>query len=269
MTVDGGPRNVRVDRTDTIAVVTLDRPPVNALDRPTLAELKDTFDAFASGRDVNVVVLTGAGERAFCAGVDLHDSVRRYDPEERAATRPADQLDPGRMMREMFWSIYDCAVPVVAAVNGPAIGAGLGMACMADVIVASEQARFGLTEIDVGVLGGAAFAHRLAGTYKARRMFYSGELVPAAELYRLGSVEAVVPGERLLDEAMGLARLFAAKSPIGLRLAKVAFNRVEFLALKEAYQLEQDYTEKLRSYGDSAEAGAARRQKRSPEWRWR
>jgi enoyl-CoA hydratase len=269
VSIGGGPANVRVDQSDAIAVVTLDRPPVNALDRPTLAELKDVFDGFAAQRDVNVVVLTGAGERAFCAGVDLHDSVRRYDRGERAATAPADQLDPGRMMREMFWSIYDCAVPVVAAVNGPAIGAGLGMACMADVIIASEKARFGLTEIDVGVLGGAAFAVRLAGPYKARRMFYSGELLSAADLHRHGSIEAVVPPDRMLDEALALARQFASKSPIGLRLAKASFNRVEHLALKDAYQLEQDYTEKLRTYDDSAEAGAARREKRQPEWGWR
>jgi enoyl-CoA hydratase len=260
--------NVGLEIADAVMVVTLDRPPVNALDRPTLAELTEVFAGVRGSREVNCVVLTAAGDRAFCAGVDLNDSVSRYRPHDRAAGPPDAQLDPGRAMREMFWAVYECVVPVIAAVNGPAIGAGLALASVCDVIIASDNARFALTEIDVGVLGGASHAQRLAGPYLARRMFFTGQAVDPRQLEALGTVHAVVPRGELLAEAMSLARVVAAKSPIALRLAKEAFGRVEALPLKDAYRLEQDYTEKLRTYDDSAEAGSAYREKRDPEWRW-
>jgi enoyl-CoA hydratase len=266
--VNDDARTIRVESIGSVCIVTMDRPPVHALDRVMASELAEVFGDISDRRDLNAVVLTASGDRAFCAGVDLDDSRRRYDPDKRAAGAARDQLDPGRVMRATFWAVRDCAVPVVAAVNGPAIGAGLCLASVADVIVASDNAHFGLTEVDVGALGGASFAQRLVGTHKARRMYFSGELVSAEELYRLGAVEAVVPRDRLMDEALGLATTFASKSPIGLRLAKTAFNRVEYLGLEEGYRLEQDYTEKLRTYEDAGEAGASRRERRPPLWRW-
>jgi enoyl-CoA hydratase/carnithine racemase len=168
-----------------------------------------------------------------------------------------------------MWAITDCAVPVIGAINGPALGAGLAFAACCDMLVASDNATFGTTEINVGLLGASAHLSLLVGRHKAREMFFTGEQVPAAELHRLGAVRAVVPRAELADTARALAATIAAKSPIALRLAKESMNRVEFLPLKEAYRTEQDYTGRLRGYEDAAEARAAFLEKRDPEWKWK
>jgi enoyl-CoA hydratase len=147
--------DVRVAVRNGVATVTLDRPPVNAMTSFTFREIADLFHSFASRTDVSVAVLTGAGERAFSAGVDLKDSARRYTGPLVARESVADQLDAGRVVRDCFSAVLDSAVPVIAAVNGPAIGAGLALVACCDIIMASSNARFALTEIDVGALGGA------------------------------------------------------------------------------------------------------------------
>ena len=250
-------------------MVTLSRPPVNALDVATIKEVTDVFRGFGGDRRTSAVVLTGDGERAFCAGIDLREPRTNRGGAGSDVADPADQLDGGRSIREMFWSIFDCAVPVVGAVNGPAVGAGLAMAAVCDVLIAAETATFSVTEIDVGLLGAYRHLTRLVGPYLARRMFFTGDAVPARELARLGAVDSVVSIGEVVAGAVDLAARIAAKSPVALRLAKEAMNRVEFLPLREAYQLEQDYTIRLRSYEDAAEAGTAYLQKRPPEWRWR
>ena len=156
----------------------------------------------------------------------------------------------------------------IAAVNGPAIGAGLAFAACCDMIIASDNATFGATEINVGLLGASAHLSSLVGRHKAREMFFTGELVPAAELYRVGSVRAVVPREQLMEVAMDLARILATKSPLALRMAKSSMNHVEGLTLKEAYRIEQTYTDRLLKFEDSAEARAAFFEKREPNWKF-
>ena len=173
------------------------------------------------------------------------------------------------MARDAMWAITDCAVPVIGAINGPALGAGLAFAACCDILIASDNARFGTTEINVGLLGASAHLSLLVGRHKAREMFFTGEQVPAAELYRLGAVRSVVPLAELLDTARALALALAAKSPIALRLAKESMNRVEYLPLKEAYRTEQDYTARLLGFEDAAEARQAFMEKRDPEWKWR
>jgi len=251
---------------DHIATVTLDRPPVNAVTTATFTEITEVFGALSADRDVRAVIFTAAGERAFMAGVDLRTAGERDRGPDVAA---AYVTDPARAARDAMWSITDCAVPVIAAVNGPAIGAGLAFAACCDIIVAADNATFGTTEINVGLLGASAHLSLLVGRHKARELFFTGELVSAAELHRLGAIRAVVPGERLLEEAGALAASLAAKSPIALRLAKEAMNRVEFLPLKEAYRTEQDYTARLLGFDDAREARQAYLDKRTPEWRWR
>jgi enoyl-CoA hydratase len=253
-----------MDVVDHVATVTFDRPPVNAIDPASMQELAGIFSGFADDRSVRVAIFTAAGDRAFMAGVDL----RSLAPTDAEVT-PSRRVDPGGVARAAMWAITDCAVPVIAAVNGPAIGAGLAFAACCDVIFAAEGATFGATEIDMGVLGASAHLSQLVGRYKAREMFFSGELVDASELHRLGAVRAVVPRDELLPSALRYAEVLAAKSPIALRLAKESMNRVEHLPLKEAYRLEQDYTHRLLQLEDSAEARAAFFEKRAPEWKWR
>lgn len=255
---------VSVVRDGHVAVVTLDRPPVNAIDRPTMAELSATFDTLGADREVRAAIFTAAGDRAFMAGADLRSLAGEADGPPPAA----DVLDPTHFARDLMHSLLDCAVPVIAAVNGPAIGAGLAFAACCDVIVAVEGATFGCTEINVGLLGASAHLSTLVGRHKARELFFTGELITAEELHRYGSVRAVVPRAELLGEAMALAQLLATKSPIALRLAKASMNHVEGLPLMDAYRIEQTYTARLAGFEDAEEARAAYVEKRQPEWRW-
>ena len=255
---------VSVEIDEHIAVVTLDRPPVNAVDRDAHVAINAAFDSLNDNKDVRVAIFTGAGERAFCAGADLRTVNQR--PTDLP---PSAITDPARYARDAFWSITDCAVPVIGAINGPALGAGLAYAACCDILIASSNATFGTTEINVGLLGASAHLSLLVGRHKARELFFTGETITADELYRLGALRAVVAREALMDAAMQLARTLTEKSPIALRLAKEAMNRVEGLPLKEAYRTEQDYTNRLRRFEDAKEANAAFLEKRQPDWKWR
>jgi enoyl-CoA hydratase len=254
---------VKVSREDHIATVTMANPPVNVATPALTRELTEVLESFRGDRDIRVAILTGGGDRAFMAGADL-----KADPVARRDMHPADLLDRGRGIRQLFWATYDCAVPVIAAVNGPAIGAGLALAAVCDVIIASENATFQAAEINVGLLGASAQLSLLVGRHKARELFFTGRAASARELERFGAVSQVTSSEDLLGCAMALAKELASKSPIALRLAKESMNRVEFVALKEAYQLEQDYTVRLLGFDDAAEARRAWQERRPPEWNW-
>lgn len=255
--------NLKITLENHIAVVTLDRPPVNALDPATLTEITETFTHIADNRDVRVVIFTGAGARAFCAGIDLRAVDTRGEPP------PHLLLDRGRAFRDACWAVYDCPLPVIGAINGPAIGAGLALAAVCDVLIASDNATFGTTEILVGLLGAANHLKMLVGRYLGRELFFTGELVPAQRLEKTGAVREVVALDKLLPAARTLAERFADRSPIAMRLAKESMNRTEFLGLKEAYRLEQDYTARLLGFEDSREARSAYLEKRKPSWKWR
>ena len=250
--------DLTLDIADHVATVTLDRPPVNAITRSTMVELRDTFRALGEDPQVRVAVFTGAGEKAFMAGVDL----KTFDTDDTEA----DPDDPGRLPREALEAVYDCAVPVIAAVNGPALGAGLAYAAVCDLIVAADHATFGTTEINVGLLGASAHLSLLLGRPKVRELFLTGVPAAAAELHRLGAVNRVVPLADLAATAGEMAAALAVKSPLALRLAKEALNETEFLPLKEAYRTEQGYTRRLLQHPDSAEARQAFAEKREPNW---
>jgi enoyl-CoA hydratase len=258
--------DLRVEVAEHIATVTLDRPPVNDIDRSTMAEIRDVFRTVAEDRDVRVAIFTAAGDRAFMAGVDLKSVGGDTTGPD---TPPALVLDPAALAREAMWAITDCPVPVIGAVNGPALGAGLAFAACCDVLIASDNARFGTTEINVGLLGASAHLSMLVGRHKARELYFTGEQVPAELLLRYGSLRAVVPRDELDDAARELARSLAAKSPIALRLAKEAMNRIEGLPLRDGYRIEQEYTAKLLRFDDAGEARQAFLEGRDPEWRWR
>lgn len=258
-------RHVRVSRDGHVVTVTIDRPPVNAVTPEVMEDLQRVFSSLGEDRDVRAAILTGAGERAFVGGADL----RGIDDEDPSTWSPDRLLDRGRAAREAMWAIRDCAVPVIASVNGPAIGAGLALAAVCDIIVAREGATFGTTEINVGLLGASAHLSLLVGRHKTRELFLTGELISAEELWRLGAIRAVVPAADLATTAADLAATLASKSPIAMRLAKQSLNRVEFLPLEEAYRLEQDYTARLLTFEDATEARRAYLEKRDPIWTWR
>lgn len=255
-----------VERSDDIAVVMLDRPPVNAVNLQMQRELRDVFESFDEDRSVRAVVIAGAGERAFCGGIDLKEMPGTTVGDD---TPLKSRLNPGWEWRRAQHAIRHCAVPVIAAVDRPAIGAGFGIVGMSDLIIASERATFALTEINVGLLGGASKALHLVGPHKARMMMFTGRPQTAAELYRLGAIEQLVPAGEALETAKALAREIARKSPIAVRLAKESILRIETDLIEDQYRTEWDYTNRLGRFEDSAEATSAFFEKREAEWKWR
>lgn len=249
---------------DGVGVITLARPPVNAVTVDVLLELTEAFRAAGESADIRCVVLTGEGN-VFCAGADM-----KAIEGDRPRVKDAMVLvDRDRFHREVLLSIYECRVPVVAAVNGPAIGGGACYVACCDVIIAAQEAFFAMTEINVGSLGGYTFAQRLVGPYRARKMFLTGERVSADEVYRYGSIDQVLPRAEVFPAAMEIAREIASKSQVATRLAKESILRSEFAAdLEEGYRREQEYTLRLRETDDSKEAGTAFVEGRAPVWEW-
>lgn len=260
--------HVRVEIVDEIATVTFDRPPVNALDAAAFRDITAAFTNLGRSKDAKVAIFTAGGDRIFCAGVDLQDSARRHSLQGSGDASVVDVLDAGAVARECFWSILDCPLPVIGAINGAAVGAGVAMTACCDVVIASDRARFAMTEINAGVLGGGRLLQRMAGPALTRRMFFTGEFVSAAEFAERGVIDRVVSPEELLPAARQLALVMASKSPLGLRLAKESLNRVEDLPLKDGYRMEQDYTNRMTRFNDSVEARKAYLEKRDPEWTW-
>ena len=242
-----------------IALVTLDFPPVNALTPEAFLDITATFDSYLARPEIRACVLTAEGERAFCAGVD----VRSRLPEGETQASPGAHY---RRARETFNSIYESAVPVIGAINGPALGAGLAIAASCDYLVASTRASFGLPEIDVGLLGGARHLQRLFPQGVTRRMHYTAERASAEEAHRLGAVHAVVPPDELVEAALSEARVVARKMPGGIRLAKETLNQIEWMDLKAGYLYEQTRTEILQRTEDSAEAKRAFLERRPPRF---
>jgi enoyl-CoA hydratase/carnithine racemase len=236
-------------------------PPVNALSRVLNDELTTALDRISEFDDIRVVVLTGEG-KVFCAGADLKG---RADVIKGPGDLPAHL----RRTRECFHAIRECAKPVIAAINGPALGSGLAIVASCDILLASEKASLALPEVDVGLLGGCRHGMRLFGHSRLRRMMLTGYRVPAAELYRLGVIEECTSAEDLMPKALELAAVIASKSPVSTRMGKHTLNVVEDLSLRDGYRYEQDMTAAIAKTDDAKEAQAAFREKRAPVFKGR
>ncbi|MBR0833474.1 enoyl-CoA hydratase/isomerase family protein [Bradyrhizobium manausense] len=247
---------IKTEISNHIAVVTMDAPPVNAQSKEFVEEFISTFDELNETPTVKVIVLTGAG-KTFSAGADIKSR-------GKVGAVPGDTYRHLRRAREVGFCIVECNKPVIAAVNGPALGAGLGLALCSDIILASENAVFGLPEIDVGLMGGVRHTMRIIPHTLARRMVLTGYRVSAAELYRRGIIEDCVPREELMPAAMKMAAEIAKKSPMALKLAKRAINTVETMGLKDGYRFEQNLTVEMTQHEDSKEAMRAFMEKRDP-----
>lgn len=251
--------NVRID--GHVAVLTLDSPPVNALTRILNDELTQALDIISETPEIRAVVLTGAG-KVFCAGADLKGRAENI-------RHPGDLMAHSRRTRECFHAIRECAKPVIAAINGAALGSGLAMAASADILIASDKASLGLPEVDVGLLGGCRHAMRLFSHSRLRRMALTGYRVGGEELYRLGIVEECTTPEALLPAALALAATIAAKSPVSTRMGKHTMNVIEDMSLRDGYRYEQDMTAAIGLTQDAKEAQAAFREKRAPVFQGR
>ena len=253
-------KSVLVEIKDKVALVTLNRPPVNALNREMRREIVAIFDDISARDDIRCAVLTAQGS-VFCAGADLKD---RPD-----ADIPGDFLEHNRITRETGNAIRECAKPVIAAINGAALGAGLGLAAACDILYACDNATFGMPEINVGLAGGASMLRTLFGRSTARRMFFTGQRLTAAELLQRNVLEAVLPPEELLPVAMKLAHEIASKAPLAVIYAKRAANMVDVMPQRDAYRFEQEFTMTLARTEDAREARMAFLEKREPQFKGR
>ena len=223
-----------------VAEVVVDHPPVNALPVAGWFALADAVRAAGQDPGVRAVVLRAEG-RGFNAGVDIKEFQR--DSGFTAL------VGANRGCFAAFAAFYECAVPVIAAVHGFCLGGGIGLVGNADVIVASDDATFGLPEVERGALGAATHLSRLVPQHKMRAMVYTAATATAAELHAFGSVLRVVPREALRDAALEVAGDIAAKDPTVIRAAKESLNGIDLQDVHRSYRYEQGYTFELNLSG--------------------
>lgn len=239
-----------------VAIVTLDRPPVNALGRSIREQLVHTMDGLQDREDVRAIVLTAAGT-VFCAGADIKEKAQLVEG-------GGSYIQANRLTRDTFLCLLESRKPVIAAVNGAALGAGFVMTACCDMILAAHDAVFAMPEIDVGLGGGASLLQRILPLSKMRRMMLTGERVAAQELYRLGAVEECLAPKELLPRAIAIASVMASKSPDAVRTIRGSFQTVEALPPYEGFRIEQNYTTELSKSADAREARLAFVEKRKP-----
>jgi len=241
---------------DGVAEIVIEQPPVNALDCAGWHALADEIERLGGDPGARVIVLRAEG-RGFCAGVDIKELDRH--PEKIISVNAGNYRS--------FEAVHRNPLPVIVAVHGFVLGGGIGLAGAADIVVAAEDATFGVPEVDRGAMGGGAHLQRLFPVQKVRAMYFTGEPITAAEAYRLGALETVVPRPQLRDAALKIARSIAAKSPAMLKLAKESLNGIEDGNLEDKYRWEQGFTLQAYMSPDSAETRRAFVDKRDASFR--
>jgi len=262
--MDGDTDRVVLECREGVATLRLNRPKaLNALDPATLRALAGALDRVADDRAMRAVVITGAGEKAFCAGADIA---------AMAAMAPTEGHCYSRLGHDVLGRIDDLDLPVVAAVNGVALGGGLELVLACDFAIAAERARLGLPEITLGLIPGFGGTQRLVrriGLARARELIYLGTMVPAADGLRLGIVDRVVPNERLADEAAAFAAELAKRPPVALRQAKRATRAAVESALQAGLRLEIEAFAATFASEDRVEGLRAFLEKRPAQWKGR
>ena len=238
-----------------VAEVVLNRPPVNALNAAGWNGLAAEIHALGERPEVRVIVVRAEG-RGFCAGVDIKE----------LASNDKLILDVNAGNYATFKAVHLNKVPVIAAVQGFVLGGGIGICGAADIVIAADDATFGLPEVDRGAMGGAAHLQRMFGVQKTRYLFFTGEMIGAPEALRLGAIERVVPRDQLKDVALEIAGKIAAKSPAMIRIAKEALTGIEDGNLEDKYRWEQGFTLQAYMSPDSAETRSAFVEKRDAKF---
>jgi enoyl-CoA hydratase len=239
---------IQLQSGDGVAEIVIDFPPVNALPTQGWFDLADTLAAAGADPAVRAVVLAAEG-RGFCAGVDIKQM--QQTPGHEAL------IGANRGCFAAFAAVYDCPVPVIAAVHGFCLGGGIGLAGNADIVIAADDATFGLPEVDRGALGAATHLARLVPQHLMRAMVYTCQTVSAQQLLSFGSVLEVVPRPELRAAARKVADSIAAKNPAVIRLAKQSLNGIDPVDVKRSYRYEQGFTFELNLTGVADEARQA------------
>jgi enoyl-CoA hydratase len=244
-----------------VATVTVDHPPVNALNEALWIRIGEIFEEISLRKDIKVAIITGAGEKAFVAGADITElgAKRRFDGEAYS-----------RLCQESLNKVEFCPQPVIAAINGFALGGGCELIMACDIRLASQTARIGVPEINLGIIPGAGGTQRITRIIPkgyAKLMVLSGDMIPAEEALRIGLVDKVVPPENLTEEAKSLAEKLAAKAPMALQIAKKAVNEGIAVSLREGLNLEAHYFGVLCATEDKNEGVDAFLNKRKPTYK--
>ncbi len=254
--------NLLVDIDEGLATVTVNRPKaLNALNRDTLQDLQQAFDALEKDAEVKVIILIGAGEKAFVAGADIAKMQEMNDLEARSFILLGQQV---------MTTIENSSKPVIAAVNGFALGGGCELAMACDIRLAAENAKFGLPEVNLGVIPGFAGTQRLArlvGKGRAKELVFTGDMIDAQEALRLGLVNKVVAPEQLLETTLKMARKIAGKGPVAVRLSKDAINRGLEMDLDRASAYEAELFARCFASADRKEGIQAFLEKRSADFK--
>ena len=250
-----------VERDNAVCVVTINRPKVlNALNRQTINELSQAFSDLQQDRDVRAVVVTGAGEKAFVAGADIN---------ELAVLSPAEGQLHARRGQAVFDAIEQLGKPVVAAINGFALGGGCELAMACTIRIAAETARLGQPEINLGIIPGFAGSQRLTrlvGKGRALEILLSGDMVSAVRAFEIGLVNRVVSAAELMAEAKKVASALAAKAPLAIRYILEAVNHGAEMPLPDAQFLEASLFGLVAASDDMKEGTKAFLEKRPPSW---
>ncbi|TLY00265.1 MAG: enoyl-CoA hydratase/isomerase family protein [Thaumarchaeota archaeon] len=252
--------NIEVQESNAILTITLSRPDrLNILDLETRKEILRVLETYESNREIRCLLLTARGE-VFSAGADI-----RYllSLDNKASREYAG------FVRSFLTYVESYPKPVVGAVNGTAVGGGLELLLVLDIVVASSEARFGQTELNVGLIpggGGSQRLPRLIGVRKAKEMIYTGGLLSAEEALRLGLVNIVVEKERLMEEALSVCERVRSKSPMALKLAKRAINSALSMSLQDGLAFESELYSKILSSRDAKEGLRAFLEKRQPQY---
>jgi enoyl-CoA hydratase len=253
---------ISTERDGTVAIVTIDHPPVNALSAPLLEELEAEVDALDGDDGVRAIVLKGAGDRAFVAGADISEF-----PSLREAAREAQESGSARGIQKLGARMDAARKPFVAAIHGFCLGGGLELAMCCDIRVASEDAQLGQPEIKLGLIpggGGTQRLPRLVGLGRALLLNLTGDFVDARTAYDWGLVEKVVPREELLDTALEIARTIAERSPVAVGVLRELARTTRDLPLEEGLRREADGFRRCLESEDGAEGVAAFLEKRTP-----
>lgn len=244
--------NVILEKEGHLAVVTINRPKaLNALNSATLKDLDIVLDDLEKDSDIYAVILTGAGEKSFVAGADIA---------EMKDLNEAPGKEFGELGNKVFLRLENLDKPVIAAIQGFALGGGCEISMACDIRIASEAAVFGQPEVGLGItpgFGGTQRLPRIVGLGKAKEMIYTGRNIKADEAYRIGLVNKVVPLENLMEEAKKMASIIISNAPIAVKLAKDAINRGMQVAIDEAVMIEAADFGKCFSTEDQTEGMSA------------
>lgn len=251
--------NLLTEKREQILIVTINRPErMNALDRPTLKEGAKLIKELHYDKEIRVVIVTGAGEKAFCAGADL---------KEREDMTMSEVRQYIRAIRDTFTDIENLPMPVICAINGVALGGGLELALACDIRIASPNAKLGLTEVTLGIIpggGGTQRLPRLVGRGQAKEMLLLGLRLTAEEALNIGLINHIAPEGKLMDMALEMAEKIVNNPPIAVQQAKIAINQGLEVELAQGLEIESEAYEVCIPTKDRIEALAAFKEKRKP-----